>query len=209
MTIAQTSTQAPTQTSTTPIEPSRARRLREATHDAHVALDQALMDRDSFRSREGYEPFLAMQFAFHRDIDALYTDPALQALLPGLAERRRLPLLALDVADLDLVADTLRKPLFAPGEAVDPATALGWLYVAEGSNLGAAVLRKLVSAIGLSDEFGARHLAPADDGPAAHWRRFVAALDAAPLDAAGEDRAIAGARAAFAHVAGLADAPLA
>jgi heme oxygenase len=66
------------------------------------------------------------------------------------------------------------------------------------------VLRKLVARIGLSDTFGARHLAPAQEGPAAHWRAFVEVLDALPLSPEEETQAIAGARAAFAHVAALA-----
>lgn|GEM_PF-5496505 len=56
----------------------------------------------------------------------------------------------------------------------------------------------------LSDTFGARHLAPAQEGPAAHWRAFVEVLDALPLSPEEESQAIAGARAAFAHVAALA-----
>lgn len=187
-------------------EPSRALRLRHATAAAHAALDQALMDRASFRSRAGYAAFLRMQHRFHRDIDALYLAPTLQGWLPGLAQRRRLAVIAQDLADLGLTPELAEPPRFAPGETGSDAGALGWLYVAEGSRLGGAVLRKLVAEIGLSDTFGARHLAPAQSGPAAHWRRFVAQLDAAPLDAAGEAAAIAGARDAFAHVAALAQA---
>jgi heme oxygenase len=180
--------------------PGRALRLREATRDVHAALDAALMARESFASREGYAPFLVMQLGFHRAVAPLYDDPALQAVLPGLATRERLTLLERDITDLGL-------PLPA-AEAVPPplglGEALGWLYVAEGSNLGAAVLRKLVAQIGLSDTFGARHLAPAEEGPAAHWRTFTAAFDAVPLDEAGEAAAVAGARDAFAYVAQLA-----
>lgn len=186
-------------------EPSRALRLREATREAHAALDQALMDRGSFASDAGYRPFLAMQHAFHHDIDALYQDPALARLIPGLSTRRRLPAIAADMADLGLDAATQATPLFGPGHMPTPAAALGWLYVAEGSTLGAAVLRKLVAGFGLGDHFGARHLAPAGAGPARHWQQFVGALDAAELDEVGEADAIAGARAAFAHVAALAD----
>jgi heme oxygenase len=195
-------------TPATLIESSRSQRLRDATHDAHERLDQSLMARDSFRSRAGYVPFLTMQFAFHRDIAALYADPRLEVWLPGLAARSRLALLEQDMADLGVAAPVARPPLFTPTTLPSPATALGWLYVAEGSNLGAALLRKMVAGIGLSDSHGARHLAPAAEGPAAHWRRFVAVLDTAPLDQAEEDAAIAGARAAFAHVAGLADGQL-
>lgn len=181
--------------------PSRVQRLRDATHEAHATLDKALMDRDSFASLAGYAPFLTMQHAFHRDIDALYADRALGAAFPGLAARRRLPLLEQDLADLGLTPVPAAPAFDGP---VPFATALGWLYVAEGSNLGAAVLRKLVARIGLSDTFGARHLAPAQEGPAAHWRAFVEVLDALPLSSEEEAQAIAGARAAFAHVAALA-----
>ncbi len=181
-------------------DPSRALRLREATRDVHAALDAALMARESFASREGYASFLAMQLGFHRTVAPLYADHALQAALPGLAERCRLPLVLQDMADLGLDTSTPQ-----PGAAPPAfAAALGWLYVAEGSNLGAAVLRKLVMRIGLSDTFGARHLAPWGDGPAAHWRDFTDALDAVPLAAGEEADAIAGAREAFAHVARLA-----
>lgn len=180
--------------------PARALRLRQATRDVHAALDAALMARESFASREGYAQFLAMQLAFHRAVAPLHADLALQALLPGLAARARLALVEQDMGDLGLA---LPAPDPLPAISGMPP-ALGWLYVAEGSNLGAAVLRKLVARIGLSDTFGARHLAPAAGGPAAQWRAFTEALDAIPLDAAQEASAVAGARDAFAHVARLA-----
>ncbi|GHC86854.1 biliverdin-producing heme oxygenase [Novosphingobium pokkalii] len=182
-------------------DPSRTGRLREATRDVHAALDAALMERESFASRAGYAQFLAMQRGFHQTVAPLYADPALQALLPGLATRARLALVEQDMADLGLPLPAAAAPQPVSGEAA----ALGWLYVAEGSSLGAAVLRKLVSRIGLSDTFGARHLAPAAAGPAAHWRDFTTALDAVALDEAGENQAIAGAQAAFSHVAALAE----
>jgi heme oxygenase (biliverdin-IX-beta and delta-forming) len=184
---------------------SRARRLRAATHDAHERLDGSITAVATFASVAGYARFATMQYLFHRDIDALYHDAALQALLPDLPGRRRTALIEQDLKDLGVTPPTGEAPRFALGQPVDLATALGWLYVAEGSNLGASLLRKEVARIGLSDTHGARHLAPAAEGPAAHWRGFTAALDAAPLDAAGDDRAAEGARAAFARVQHLAD----
>lgn len=184
----------------TPAE-SRALRLRALTRETHERLDDSVMNAASFATRDGYARFAAIQYLFHRDIDALYTDPALRAVLPDLAERRRLPLLALDLADLGTsVPPADAPPVFAADAPVDLPTALGWLYVAEGSRMGAALLRKEVARLGLSDGFGARHLAPAPEGPAAHWRAFVAALDAVDLAAADEARVIAGATAAFAQV---------
>ena len=187
-------------------QPSRARRLKATTHDTHEKLDRSIMQAASFTSVEGYGRFAQVQYLFHRDIQALYDDARLQALLPGLTDRRRMAVIARDLADLGLpLADS--TPVFTP-TAIDVPTALGWLYVAEGSNLGAALLRKEAAKLGLSDEHGARHLAPAADGPAAHWRTFTAALDAAMLTPAEEERVMQGARAAFARVQNHVDARL-
>jgi heme oxygenase len=189
------------------MEPSRARRLKAMTHDTHEKLDRAIMQAASFASLEGYGRFVRMQYRFHRDIHALYDDARLQALLPGLAARRRMEVIARDLADLGLPPPQADTPVFAEDD-IDMPTALGWLYVAEGSALGAALLRKEAARLGLSDRHGARHLAPAPGGPAVHWRLFTAALDAAVLTAAGEERVAQGARAAFARVQAHVDAHL-
>lgn len=195
---------------TTDLDLPRSKRLKNLTHDTHDRLDRSIMSAASFANIEGYGRFVSVQALFHRDIDALYDNAILQVLLPGLAERRRLPLIGADLADLDLAFPQDDTPLaFAPDGAVDVPAALGWLYVAEGSNMGAALLRKEAAKLGLSDVHGARHLAPAPEGPAAHWRAFTAALDAAELNAEEEARLVAGAEAAFARVQSLADVILA
>ncbi len=183
------------------LEPSRARRLKTLTHAVHERLDRSIMAAASFDTVEGYGRFVSAQALFHHDIAALYDDEPLQALLPGLVERRRIQLIMRDLAALDL-EDPIgaAAPAFDPERSIDVPTALGWLYVAEGSNLGAAVLRKQAAKLGLSDSRGAGHLAPAADGPAAYWRRFTEALDAVDLDAVAEARVVAGAEAAFARM---------
>ena len=186
---------------------SRSKRLKAATHDTHDRLDKAIMAREPFASRGRYGLFVQVQHAFHRDIDALYDDPELDALLPDLAGRRRLPQIKQDLVDLGM--ETLAfdaPPAFAAGAFVDLPTALGWLYVAEGSNLGAAFLIKAAAKLGLSETFGARHLAGAPEGRGLHWRTFTAALDEVALSDEDEARVVAGAQAAFRRVHGLVDA---
>ncbi|MFT3965381.1 MAG: biliverdin-producing heme oxygenase [Sphingobium sp.] len=178
-----------------------SQRLKAGTHDVHEGVDRSIMSAASFASMERYGEFLAVQYLFHRDVDALYGHATLQALLPDLVERRRLSLVEADLADLGLTPPTTEtQPVFIAGTEPDLPTALGWLYVAEGSNMGAALLRKEAAKLGLSDEQGARHLAPAPIRPAAHWRAFTAGLDAAALTEEEEARAVAGAQAAFARV---------
>lgn len=190
-----------------PVSLPRSKRLKAATQATHERLDRLIMAGEPFSSRERYALFVKVQHAFHREIDALYDYPALDALLPDLKERRRFAEIEQDL--IDLGADTFAfdaPPVFVSGEAVDLPTALGWLYVAEGSNMGAAFLLKWAKEkLGLSEEFGARHLGGAPEGRGLHWRTFTAALDAVSLSDEDEARVVAGAEAAFRKVHGLVD----
>jgi heme oxygenase len=182
----------------------RSKRLKEATNETHDRLDKSIMMHKPFESRPRYGLFVKVQHQFHREIDALYANPALDKLLPDLAGRRRFDLIGQDLADLGMNAPPSgAAPAFASGADADLPTALGWLYVAEGSNLGAAFLLKEAQKLGLSGTFGARHLAAAPEGRGLHWKTFTAALDNVSLTGPEEGRVIAGAQAAFARVQGL------
>jgi heme oxygenase len=184
-------------------EPGRAKRLKQATNETHERLDKSIMAHNPFASKERYVLFVKVQHQFHREIDALYSDPVLDKLLPDLAGRRRFDLIEQDLSDLGMSAPASESaPAFAKDAEVDLPTALGWLYVAEGSNLGAAFLLKEAKKIGLSETSGARHLAAAPEGRGLHWKTFTAALDNVDVTAAEEERVIAGAKAAFARVQG-------
>jgi heme oxygenase len=180
---------------------TRSKRLKAATGDTRERLDKSIMAGEPFASRERYALFVKVQHAFHREIDALYDDAALDGLLPDLQGRRRLKQIEQDLTDLGFDIPAYEsEPAFKAGEKADVATAMGWLYVAEGSNLGAAFLLKDALKLGLSEEFGARHLAGAPEGRGLHWRTFTAALDAVDLSSEEEARVIAGAEAAFNRV---------
>lgn len=185
-----------------PLEASRAKLLKAETTETHGRLDRAIMAGRPFESRERYGLFLTVQHQFHRDIDALYSNATLDGLLPDLAGRRRFGDVEQDLGDLAIAAPVSATPPAFDGNP-DIPTALGWLYVAEGSNLGAAFLIKEAAKLGLSDTLGARHLAGAPEGRGLHWKTFTAALDSLDLDEAEEARMVEGARAAFRRVHGL------
>lgn len=185
---------------------SRSQRLKSATSGTHDRLDQAIMAAEPFAGLERYVLFLKVQHAFHRDIDTLYDDPQLDVMLPDLQGRRRLRLVESDLSDLDakaLLYDA--APAFPSGAPFDLPAALGWLYVAEGSNLGAAFLLKLARGLGLSETFGAAHLSGAPGGRGLHWRTFTEALNAVSMSQPEESRMVTGAEAAFRRVRDLAD----
>ncbi|MFC3695462.1 biliverdin-producing heme oxygenase [Chenggangzhangella methanolivorans] len=188
-----------------PPPPTRAERLKGATHELHEALDGRMMGADLFSSPERYALFLRMQRRFHAEIAPLYSDGALGALVPELAVRAKLAEI-----DLDLAAVGAERPALG-ASSVDPRdvpAALGWLYVAEGSSLGAAFLFKAAQKLGFDETSGARHLAAHPEGRGLHWRRFVEALNAAELTPEEDARAEAAAVAAFGRVRAIAEETL-
>ena len=185
----------------TPIEVSRTKRLKAGTRDAHGALDSFIMAAKPFESRENFGKFVKTQYLFHKDLDALFFDAKLDALLPDLKGRRRIGLIEQDLQDLSLDVPEKESVRFHEGdEKFDLPEAMGWLYVVEGSNLGAAFLLKDAAKLGFGEEFGARHLAGAPEGRGLHWRTFTAALDEIELTEEEERRVVSGAQDAFVAV---------
>ncbi|MGQ4274543.1 biliverdin-producing heme oxygenase [Terrihabitans sp. B22-R8] len=174
---------------------SRLKRLKSATNAVHDRLDKRIMEHNPFASRESYARFLRMQLALHERVEGAYWNAELNGLIPGLADRARLDDVRQDMDDLGV---EVPAPEAAP--AMSKAEAMGWLYVTEGSNLGAAFLLKAAAKLDLTEEFGARHLAPHPEGRGLNWRRFSAAFDAIPLTPDQEDEADRAAQAAFQFV---------
>lgn len=176
---------------------TRIQRLKALTDETHNRLDGGIMAAQPFADRERYALFLDVQHHFHADVAPLYHSPELGALLPDLAARCRIDALRQDIED---VTGKPAPELSTQTGELDRATALGWVYVAEGSNLGAAFLLKEAAKLGLSEEFGARHLAGHPEGRGLHWRTFVSAFNGLDLSEDEEARAAEGARAAFRRV---------
>ena len=176
-------------------------RLRVATRPTHESVDQTIMAAKPFESLTAYGRFLCVQHGIHRDVAPLYQTAALATLIPDLRCRQRLDTVEQDAADLGI---DLPAYLDLPAMALDPEPtvpqALGWLYVVEGSNLGAAFLLKYAKKMGLSEKYGARHLSEAPEGRAPNWRSFKGALNRVALSEEDVSDAILGAQAAFARV---------
>lgn len=175
--------------------PLRSQRLNAITHEPHSRLDERVKGFEPFASTERFARFVAAQYLFQRDLQPLYNDPELIGLLADLPQRCRVEQARLDLADL-------QQALPASEDSLDPqAMGLGeklaWLFVSEGSKLGAAFLLKRMPALGLSETFGARHLGEPIGGRAQGWKAFTAVLDSVELDAEQERLAEVAAIAAF------------
>ncbi|RZI96793.1 MAG: biliverdin-producing heme oxygenase [Haliea sp.] len=181
-------------TTTHPTPTTLSQRLKTETNDQHERMHRLMEQGDPFASRESYAKFVGAQYLFQRDVEHLFADAAVMAAVPDLEARGREAASLADLADLNAEA-----PIddIASNGVTMPA-ALGWLYVSEGSTLGAAFLFKEAKArLGLDENFGARNLAAYPDGRMIVWRRFVASLDTGGYTTAQQDEVIAGANAAY------------
>ena len=172
----------------------RSQRLNQITHAPHEQLDKAVKAHAPFDTLSSYARFVVAQYLFQAELQSVYNDPALQAIIADLPARCRAEQARADLADLGVqtpspVAGALQQPTLAQ--------ALGWLFVSEGSKLGAAFLIKRAVALNLSDSFGARHLGEPAGGRAAGWKTFIKTLDEQPLTVEQEAELDQGAVAAF------------
>ncbi|WP_426112356.1 biliverdin-producing heme oxygenase [Pseudomonas sp. DSP3-2-2] len=172
----------------------RSQRLNLVTHAPHEQLDKAVKANAPFETLGSYARFVVAQYLFQAELKALYTNPDLIKVFPDLASRCRAEQAMADLGDLNTdvpaqVSGALRPPT--------KAQALGWLFVSEGSKLGAAFLIKRAAALNLSDTFGARHLGEPAGGRAEGWKTFTRILDSQTLSAEEEAQAEQGAIEAF------------
>ena len=175
-------------------------RLKTETASLHELMHALMEKGQPFANRDNYAHFVAAQYHFQRDIEHLFADPAIQAAVPDLDVRGRETASLADLADLGF--DAGQEAVATAG--VSMPGALGWLYVSEGSTLGAAVLLKEAKAtLGLSETFGARNLAAYPEGRAVVWRRFVGFLDQPSLKEEDHDAVVAGAADAYARFGSL------
>ncbi|MFL9922903.1 biliverdin-producing heme oxygenase [Herbaspirillum lusitanum] len=184
----------------TEIRPALSFRLKTETAALHELMHTLMERGQPFASRANYARFVEAQYHFQRDIEFLFADPAVQAAVPDLQVRGREAASLADLADLGVVA---QDDVIASADVSMPA-ALGWMYVSEGSTLGAAfLLKEAKTQLGLSEEFGARNLAAYPEGRAIVWRRFVASLDRDSLEGEQHEEVIAGAVAAYGRFGAL------
>lgn len=172
----------------------RSQRLNQITTAPHTRLDALVKAHAPFETQPNFARFVVAQYLFQSELVALYNDADLIKIVPDLAERCRADAARLDLADLGTDV-----PAPVPGAVQNPskAEALGWLFVSEGSKLGAAFLIKRAVGLGLSETFGARHLGEPAGGRAEGWKRFTRTLDSLEFSAEEEAAVEKGAINAF------------
>lgn len=177
-----------------PLPASLHARLRAATAAAHRALEDAL---DLLREPPDRERFVRVLVGFH-GFHRVWEPAVASQLPPGGAPPPRRALIEHDLRRLgltDACLDAIAPCAAATALGADAPTALGSLYVLEGSTLGGQVITRHLAQAPWCPHEGLRTFAPYGDAAGARWRDTLALLAAARGD---PEQIVAGALLTFA-----------
>lgn len=153
--------------------------LREGTRDCHKALEARLPFFSPGFDSAAYRRLLQAYYGFHAPLEHQLKD------YQG-PERCKTAALTDDLRALDLSeAEIGALPLCQALPVVrDEASALGVMYVLEGSTLGGQVLKRaMAERLGIGHDSGAAFLDVYGELTASHWRSFLERLAKAPAQA--------------------------
>ena len=167
-------------------------RLRTSTSALHEQVDDH-MRRLLGKTASGYGRFLLQSASAIVPLEAALEAGNVTTLLPDWSQRSRSLALQADLAAL-LLPSPPARPLELPR---DEAFQFGVLYVLEGSRLGARLLlRELGVTLGPALKPAMSYLSHGNEQPL--WRTFLQRLDASTAAKRRPERAVEGARQAFA-----------
>ncbi|KPH64550.1 hypothetical protein AMS58_12365 [Pseudoalteromonas porphyrae] len=189
--------------SITQVNYPRMSELKRTTAEVHDNLDNKIMAQSPFASKENYGDFLRFQYLLLKHVEPIYQSEQLIVFFSDLAQRNRCTDIVLDLHDIGMKTHNLEQQIDINSLTI--AQAVGWLYVIEGSKLGAAMLAKEVTQLDLNAEFGARFLAGPGNGRGSQWRGFMQAVEALNLTNDEEQQLYQGAKQAFATAHQLLD----
>ncbi|MFP5428734.1 MAG: biliverdin-producing heme oxygenase [Gammaproteobacteria bacterium] len=167
--------------------------LREGTHTCHKRLEARLPFFSADFDRAAYRRLMQAYFGFHAPLESLLG--AYQE-----CERVKTPTLVTDLLALAMTRaqiDTLPLCRALP-QISDQASALGVMYVVEGSTLGGQVLKRaMTERLALGADSGAGFLDVYGPLTGARWRSFLERLEQAPSAAKDQTRTVQAAIATF------------
>jgi len=177
-----------------------ASRLKTETASQHEYMHQLMEKAQVFKDVAHYAKFTLSQYYFQKNVEYLFQHSKVADLISDLDIRGRSQAAYLDLQDLQIEPESLALVT----EKIGFPEALGWIYVSEGSTLGAAFLFKQAQqSLGFSADFAARNLAAYPEGRAKVWKHFIEELDQADFTQDEQDRVIYAAQQAFDYFGAL------
>jgi heme oxygenase len=176
-------------------------RLRLATRDAHLRLEDEVDFEGRLVSLSAYRSFLEDFFRFVGPVEAAMSRLDLEKLGIDYPARSKLAWITADLEDLGHTGATLEAlPKFQGAPALaDPLDALGAMYVLEGSSLGRQVMfGKLTPRLNIRPDWAGRFFNGYGKNTGRMWQSFVAILNDAGSEPEAAGRIEGAALAAFA-----------
>lgn len=169
-------------------------RLKTETALEHERMERLMEKAKVFDNKKNYQKFTLSQYYFQKEIEHLYQSLEIAELIPDLEIRGRSLAALQDLKDLGVEPQGSELKTASVGFP----QSLGWIYVSEGSTLGAAFLfNEAKEKLGLNETFGARNLAAYPEGRAKVWKRFKQVLDDANFSEIQQSQVIEGAMQGF------------
>jgi heme oxygenase len=165
-------------------------RLKSETARLHARAEELMPTLDELVVADHYAACVRSMHGFHAAWEpAIWATPGVADVIAEARERRKLPLLAADLAALRL---TPALPARFDAE-LTCATALGALYVLEGASLGGQVIARHLRSNVRGDTPSMRYFTSYGERTGAMWKSFGSALSGWSVTAALDDAVVAGA----------------
>lgn len=161
--------------------PSLRQRLRQATAEIHLRVEEASTRYLSTTTSKGYLSWLERMFGVIAPLEERLLSSGISCGSLQLEELLRAHLLERDLSTLGRTsAEVAEIPRACDLPSIeDEAEAFGCLYVLEGSKLGGRVLLRDLRRIGITGHRGGVFLACGDERAGVMWKLFLEALSAA------------------------------
>ena len=173
-------------------------RLRQETKDVHAALERKIIPSlKQISSIADYQQVLKLFYGYFKPLESLVLLHIDRTMIVDIDKRRKADLLHYDLqqtgsGEVEAVAKINELPIIA-----DPYSALGALYVMEGSTLGGAIISKMIRQRLHETSVSIRFFEGYGESSSAMWESFLNQLNAVPYSPENEERLIATAKETF------------
>jgi len=125
-------------------------KIREETKPAHLSLEKLVIQQlKSIRNDEDYAAFLKKFYTYFNQVEKVIAPYMTKEVLPDYLERRNSSFLKRDIEELGNNIDDVS--VVAVPEITDKVSALGALYVMEGSIMGGKIIVQMLEKLGVTN----------------------------------------------------------
>lgn len=160
--------------------------IKEATKNAHQQLEVVVVKKlKAIRSDADYAGLLKHFYAYFSQVEQAVASFITDDVLPDLAQRRNSSYLKKDIEELG--SNTNELPAATAPRITDPVSALGALYVLEGSIMGGRIIVQMLGKAGITE--GISFFSGYGPATGEMWQRFTDVLN--KYGATEDDQALA------------------